>query len=108
MATPRDIIYPMKENEIPQKLMEKISDLLPGQALQLECQSGEQAKALHKALCRVILRDSQSGVLPHSYTIVINKTLRAHYVVVRCHERPKMRILQKTEEGWEVVEEETL
>lgn len=97
-----------KEHEIPQRLWEKISDLLPGQALQVECQSGEQAKALHKALCKVILKDSQTGVLPYSYTITYNKTLRAHYIVVRCHERPKVRLLQKSDQGWEVLEEEIL
>ncbi len=97
-----------EQYELNPKLVEKIESLLPGQALVIECSSREQARHLHKSISRFVVKETNNGTLPHDYSCTLNPRLKGYVITVKCHERPKLRLLEKSDEGWEIISEEVL
>lgn len=81
------------------RLEEEIENLLPGQVLVIDCQSALEAKELTAELKAYLFSKTTEGVLPFSYDVVYRDILRSHQVIIRCHERPRIRIFEKDPDG---------
>jgi len=89
-------------------LEEEVLNLLPGQVILVECKSAVEARELAFELKRFVYTKTVEGTLAFSYDVLRRDTIRGHQVIVRCYERAKVKVLERTEEGVKQLKEGNL